>query len=147
MVARPFLSAFFISNELREIKSLRGRVVVQQIKTNVSAFCSRSQQSLTCRSHYITHWKWPEMHVRLNQLAAQPLVQLRSWVGVVSGGDQWGWSVWFAVWWVQAPRGAVSAEISSAAPAICHYLMVNPSVSWRGPCQDRLLNGQTEKKK
>lgn len=76
--------SLFISHELTEIKSLSPRVVVQQIKTNVSAFYSRSQHILTCRSHYITHWKWPEMHVRLNQLAAQPLVQLRSWVGVVS---------------------------------------------------------------
>lgn len=40
-----------------------------------------------------------------------------------------GWSVWCAACWVPAPKGAVSAEISSAGLAICHYLMVNPSVS------------------
>ena len=81
---QPFLVSLFISHELTEIKSLSERGVVQQIKTNVGAFCSRSQHILTCGSHYITRWKWPEMHVRLNQLAAQPLVQLRSWVGAVS---------------------------------------------------------------
>lgn len=49
-----FFYSFFISHELTEIKSRSPRVVVQQIKTNVSAFCSRSQHILTRRSHYIT---------------------------------------------------------------------------------------------
>lgn len=30
------------------------------------------------------------------------------------------------------PKGAVSAEVSSAALAVCHYLMVNPFVSGGG---------------
>lgn len=77
-----------ISKKKKKTKSLFlnlfHKVMVQQINTNVGAFCCRSQQILTCRSHYITLWKWPEMHVRLNQSGAQPLVQLRSLVGLRS---------------------------------------------------------------
>lgn len=54
---QPFLVSLFISHELTEIKSLSERVAVQQIKTNVAAFCSRSQHILTRGSHYITRWK------------------------------------------------------------------------------------------
>lgn len=54
------------------------------------------------------------------QLTTHPLVQLRSLVGLAR--------VVCSV--VNAsPKGAVSAEISSAEPSICHYLMVNPCVS------------------
>lgn len=68
----------------RDRKSASERLALQPKETNVSAFCSWCRHILTCRSHYITRWKWPEMHVRMNQFAAQPLVQLISWVGVVS---------------------------------------------------------------
>lgn len=85
------------------------------------------------------------MHVRLNQFAAQPLVQLRPRVGVVS-------VVSGAVGIVRsgAPKRAVSAEISSAVPAICHYLMINPSVSCGGPlsdyCMTRAIVSNRERK-
>lgn len=42
-------------------------------------------------------------------------------------------------------KGAVSAEISLVAPAICHYLMVNPSVSVIGSCQAKSLYDLTNR--
>lgn len=54
-----------------------------------------------------------------NQFAAQLLLQLISLVG--GGHGEYG-----------PPKGAVSAEVSWAALAVCHYLMVNPSVSGGG---------------
>lgn len=72
----------------RDKKSASERLALQQKETNGSAFCSWWQHILTCRSHYITRWKWPERHVRMNQFAAQPLVQLISWVGGGQCGAQ-----------------------------------------------------------
>lgn len=62
-----------------------------------------------------------------------------------------GWSVRCAACWVPAPKGAVSAEISSAGLAICHYLMVNPSVSgirgshWAKPPGDQTVRNRSRR--
>ncbi len=126
--SQPFFRLFlYLPWPQRDKVSLSERVVVQQIKTNVTAFCSRSQHILTRRSHYITHWKWPEMHVRLNQLAPQPLVQLRPRVGVVS-----------VVCSVVSAGSQRSSKCWNQLSCTCHLSLSNGKsivVGWRVPAR------------
>ena len=110
--------SFFISHELTEIKSCSEREGVQQI----TAVCQCALLQLSAYFDPAGHTTSP---------AGNDQKCMSGWINWMHGRSfnlGRGWSVRFAVWWVEAPTGAVSAEISSAAPAICHYLIVNPSL-------------------